>query len=79
MGLANDIDSGINVDIIFDGFSEVLQEPQMYLYDGPRKTMDTCRMVQHGSWSGQIKIKDTIIDITQEKKGYCCWSKYWKK
>ena len=53
--LVSDKDSGVNVDITFDGFTEVLQEPQMFLYDGPRKTMDTCRMVQHGSWVGQIK------------------------
>ncbi len=64
--LVDDKDSGINVDIIFDGFTEVLQEPQMYLYDGPRKTMDTCRMVQHGSWTGQIKIKDEIINVDKD-------------
>ena len=64
--LVDDKDSGINVDIIFDGFTEVLQEPQMYLYDGPRKTMDTCRMVQHGSWIGQITIKDEIININKD-------------
>ena len=51
--LVSDKDSGVNVDITFDGFTEVLQEPQMFLYDGPRKTMDTCRMVQHGSWPGK--------------------------
>jgi len=65
--LVSDKDSGVNVDITFDGFTEVLQEPQMFLYDGPRKTMDTCRMVQHGSWTGQIKIGDFTIDIDQEK------------
>ena len=64
--LVDDKDSGINVDIIFDGFTEVLQEPQMDLYDGPRKTMDTCRMVQHGSWTGQIKIKDEIINVDKD-------------
>ena len=64
--LVDDKDSGINVDIIFDGFTEVLQEPQMYLYDGPRKTMDTCRMVQHGSWTGKIKIKDQIINVDKD-------------
>ena len=65
--LVSDKDSGVNVDVTFDGFTEVLQEPQMFLYDGPRKTMDTCRMVQHGSWAGQIKIEDFTIDIDQEK------------
>ena len=39
----------------------------MYLYDGPRKTMDTCRMVQHGSWTGQINIENNKIDINPEK------------
>ena len=38
--LVSDKDSGVNVDVTFDGFTEVLQEPQMFLYDGPRKTMD---------------------------------------
>ena len=64
--LVDDKDSGINADIIFDGFTEVLQEPQMYLYDGPRKTMDTCIMVQHGSWTGKIKIKDQIINVDKD-------------
>ena len=64
--LVSDKDSGINVDITFDGFTEVLQEPQMFLYDVQEKLwihVGWFNMV-HGP---QIKIEDFIIDIDQEK------------
>ena len=54
--IVEDKDIDISARLIFEGYCEALQEPQMYLYDGPRLTMDTCRMVQHGSWSGKINI-----------------------
>jgi hypothetical protein len=54
--IVEDKDMNISARLIFEGYCEALQEPQMHLYDGPRLTMDTCRMVQHGSWSGKINI-----------------------
>ena len=60
----NDKDANISANIIFDGYSVPLQEPQMYLHDGPRLTMDTCRMVQHGFWTGEININDETLNFS---------------
>ena len=49
-----DSDKDIDVDITFTGRFEPMEEPRMTLKNGPRVTMDSTRMTQHGNWSGSI-------------------------
>ena len=55
------------IDIIIDK----QQEPNMTLFNGPRKIMDTCRLTQHGTWSGEIKINYKKINTLFKKPKVC--------
>ena len=59
-------DSDITADLVFEKRFEPMQEPNMTLFNGPRKIMDTCRLTQHGLWSGVIKISGEEFKITPE-------------
>ena len=60
-------DSDITAKLEFSKRFDPMQEPNMTLFNGPRKIMDTCRLTQHGSWSGEIKIKDQVIKISPQE------------
>ena len=60
-------DSDITAKLEFTKRFEPMQEPNMTLFNGPRKIMDTCRLTQHGNWSGEIKIKDEVIKISPKE------------
>ncbi|MEE3295190.1 MAG: hypothetical protein VX215_04165 [Pseudomonadota bacterium] len=62
----DDKDANISADLIFDGIYQVMQEPKMKLYSGPRLVMDTCRMVQQGVWEGQINLQGVDLEIDRE-------------
>ena len=59
-------DSDITAKLEFSKRFDPMQEPNMTLFNGPRKIMDTCRLTQHGSWS-EIKIKDQVIKISPQE------------
>tara|TARA_Y100000996_G_scaffold216285_1_gene169799 strand:+ start:1644 stop:2738 length:1095 start_codon:yes stop_codon:yes gene_type:complete len=66
----DDKEKGIRVELNFSGRFEPMQEPRMTMKSGPRTTMDSTRMTQHGLWKGQISFKDREIDVSeQEYKG----------
>ena len=54
----DDKDKGIKAILNFFGRFEPMQEPRMTMKSGPRTTMDSTRMTQHGLWKGQISFKD---------------------
>ena len=65
-----DPDKGINADLTFVGRFEPMQEPRMVMKNGPRTTMDSTRMTQHGTWNGSISFKDEEIKVSKsEYKG----------
>ena len=65
-----DPDKGINADLTFVGRFEPMQEPRMVMKNGPRTTMDSTRMTQHGTWNGSISFKDKEIKVSKsEYKG----------
>ena len=39
------------------GRFEPMEEPRMIIKNGPRVSMDSTRMTQHGSWNGAIRFK----------------------
>ena len=66
----DDKDKGIQATLNFFGRFEPMQEPRMTMKSGPRTTMDSTRMTQHGLWKGQISFKDKKIDVSdKEYKG----------
>ena len=56
-------DSNIVAKLEFEKRFDPMQEPNMTLFNGPRKIMDTCRLTQHGNWSGEIEVKGKKIKI----------------
>ena len=62
----DDKDKEIQVDILFTGRFEPMEEPRMTIKNGPRTYMDSTRMTQHGQWHGEIKYKDTSINLSNE-------------
>ena len=58
----------IKANITFERRFEFMQEPNMTLFNGNRKIMDSCRMTQHGSWVGTINFNGKVIEI--DKKEY---------
>lgn len=56
-------DSNITAKLVFQKRFDPMQEPNMTLFNGPRKIMDTCRLTQHGNWSGEFKINEELIKI----------------
>ena len=61
-----DSDKDIDVDITFTGRFEPMEEPRMTLKNGPRVTMDSTRMTQHGNWSGSIVFQKKKFDLKKE-------------
>jgi len=59
----NDTDAEISADIVFEGIFNMMQEPKMIMYNGPRLVMDTFRGVQHGKWKGEINLKGKIFNL----------------
>ena len=57
---------GISASLEFEGRFEPVQEPRMTLMNGPKVSMDSTRLTQHGRWSGSINFKDTSIDVKAE-------------
>jgi len=51
------------VDLTFSSRFEVMQEPRMTIKSGPRVTMDSTRMTQHGRWKGKINFQGKQINV----------------
>ena len=60
-------DSNIVAKLEFEKRFDPMQEPNMTLFNGPRKIMDTCRLTQHGNWSGEIEVKGKKIKINPDE------------
>ncbi len=53
-------DSDITAKLEFTKRFEPMQEPNMTLFNGPRKIMDTCRLTQHGNWSLDLLAQEIV-------------------
>ncbi|MFL2697742.1 MAG: hypothetical protein ACJ0F4_00910 [Gammaproteobacteria bacterium] len=62
-----DEDKGIVAELNFEARFSAVQEPRMTIKNGPRVSMDSTRMTQHGNWSGFIKFKDRKINLNENK------------
>ena len=54
------------VDLTFNSRFEAMQEPRMTMKSGPRITMDSTRLTQHGRWKGKIGFQEEQIMIEPE-------------
>ena len=53
-------------DLTFNSRFEAMQEPRMTMKSGPRITMDSTRLTQHGRWKGKIQFQEEQIIIEPE-------------
>ena len=51
----------------FEGRFEPVQEPRMTLMNGPKVSMDSTRLTQHGRWTGNINFKETSVEVKPEE------------
>ena len=57
----------ISASLEFEGRFEPVQEPRMTLMNGPKVSMDSTRLTQHGRWTGNINFKETSVDVKPEE------------
>lgn len=57
----------ISASLEFEGRFEPVQEPRMTLMNGPKVSMDSTRLTQHGRWTGNINFKETSVDVNPEE------------
>ena len=57
----------ISASLEFEGRFEPVQEPRMTLMNGPKVSMDSTRLTQHGRWTGSINFKETSVDVKPEE------------
>ena len=65
--IVEDNDSGISMDVTFDGVHHPHLEPRHFIRKQGRVLFDTMRYAQMGRWSGQLNIKGEDFDITPER------------
>ena len=65
--IVSDPHKDIEVDLNFVGRFEPIQEPRMVMKNGPRTTMDSTRMTQHGTWNGSISFKNKEIEVLNDE------------
>ena len=56
-------EKNFSVDLTFSSRFEAMQEPRMTIKSGPRVTMDSTRMTQHGRWKGNISFQGKQINV----------------
>ena len=61
-----DKDNGISGELEFEGRFDPVQEPRMTLMNGPRISLDSTRMTQHGNWTGKIDFKGASIEVNPQ-------------
>ena len=57
----------ISASLEFEGRFEPVQEPRMTLMNGPKVSMDSTRLTQHGRWTGNINFKETSVEVKPEE------------
>lgn len=60
----NDESNGISAELNFEGRFDPVQEPRMTLMNGPRVSMDSTRLTQHGRWMGKINFRGTCVEVS---------------
>ncbi len=58
---------GIELDAVYDGFSEALLESRHFDRQFSRVTFDSTRFAQTGSWTGMLKVGDREIALTPDR------------
>lgn len=57
-------DFGVRADVRFEARTPVVEEPRNTVTSGTRRVMDSTRMTQWGSWSGEIRAGDDPVDLS---------------
>jgi hypothetical protein len=60
---------GIVADLMWNPRTAAIEEPSQVLMNGPRTVMDVTRLVQFGSWDGNIDVEGTRIDVGDTSRG----------
>ena len=58
---------GIELDAVYDGFSEAHLESRHFDRQFTRVTFDSTRFAQVGSWTGTLKVGDREVELTPER------------
>jgi hypothetical protein len=58
---------GIELDAVYDGFSEALLESRHFDRQFTRVTFDSTRFAQVGSWNGTLKVGDREVRLTPDR------------
>jgi hypothetical protein len=56
-------DFGLTADLVFDARTAAVAEPRTTAINGTRRTMDTTRLTQWGSWSGQLSVDGGLVSL----------------
>tara|TARA_Y100001934_G_scaffold87948_1_gene109142 strand:- start:3465 stop:4565 length:1101 start_codon:yes stop_codon:yes gene_type:complete len=64
--LVDDKEKQIKAELKFECRFPAVEEPRMTIKNGPRVSMDSTRMTQHGRWSGKIEFKNKTIDLSDK-------------
>ena len=65
--VVDDNDSGLSLDVTFDGVHEPHLEPRHFIRKHGRVLFDTMRYAQLGRWTGTVNIKGHVYPITPDK------------
>ncbi|MBT4257458.1 MAG: hypothetical protein HOD87_15465, partial [Gammaproteobacteria bacterium] len=56
-------DSGIEMDVMWEGQHRPIEEPRHYIRKEGRVLFDSMRFAQLGRWSGELKVGDKTYDV----------------
>lgn len=62
---------GIELDAVYDGFSEALLEARHFDRDFTRVTFDSTRFAQVGSWTGTLRVGDREVTLNPDRYWGC--------
>lgn len=57
-------DFGIEADLQFDARTPVIEEPRNTIVSGTRRVMDSTRMTQWGTWTGDLRADGRAVDLS---------------
>ena len=58
---------GVGFDLTWEGSFPAQQEPQHVVRNGTKLMLDGCRFTQVGTWSGELRVEGTRIEVSPER------------
>ncbi len=58
---------GVSYDLRWDGAIPAFEEPRHYIRKHGRVLFDTMRFAQTGTWTGQMRLDDDVIEVTPDR------------